>query len=352
MTWNIRRAALDDAASIAACFRRSYTPNYPYALFNEDVVCSNLQNPDVAMWVVETGGAVRGTAAVVFDKERRKAELGRACIDPDYRGIKENGRSQFQDLITERVQYALDEGAAILHSTAVTSHPKSQVGLQKGGFIPACFEYGKYADLYGTQRETTIEMIYRDSPLLVYRRELSQNVDSISNHALITVAPGNQSVLSKMTGAFRRAHRETATKITDLLSLPFAAGKDHQPDGSELSQNVDLISNHALITVVPGNQSMQDAVSPMTDALSQIIDAQDKFDYVQVKTAADYPHIALLYDALKFNNFRLAGFLPGWSEDHDFIVMQSLRTQLNRDKIYLTSQSRNFVDIVKGLGNI
>ena len=318
MTWNIRRAALDDAASIAACFRRSYTPNYPYALFNEDVVCSNLQNPDVAMWVVETGGAVRGTAAVVFDKERRKAELGRACIDPDYRGIKENGRSQFQDLITERVQYALDEGAAILHSTAVTSHPKSQVGLQKGGFIPACFEYGKYADLYGTQRETTIEMIYRDSPLLVYRR----------------------------------AHRETATKITDLLSLPFAAGKDHQPDGSELSQNVDLISNHALITVVPGNQSMQDAVSPMTDALSQIIDAQDKFDYVQVKTAADYPHIALLYDALKFNNFRLAGFLPGWSEDHDFIVMQSLRTQLNRDKIYLTSQSRNFVDIVKGLGNI
>ena len=97
---------------------------------------------------------------------------------------------------------------------------------------------------------------------------------------------------------------------------------------------------------------MQDAVSPMTDALSQIIDAQDKFDYVQVKTAADYPHIALLYDALKFNNFRLAGFLPGWSEDHDFIVMQSLRTQLNRDKIYLTSQSRNFVDIVKGLGNI
>jgi len=318
MTWNIRRAALDDAASIAACFRRSYTPNYPYALFNEDVVCSNLQNPDVAMWVVETGGAVRGTAAVVFDKERRKAELGRACIDPDYRGIKENGRSQFQDLITERVQYALDEGAAILHSTAVTSHPKSQVGLQKGGFIPACFEYGKYADLYGTQRETTIEMIYEDSPLLVYRR----------------------------------AHRETATKITDLLSLPFAAGKDHQPDGSELSQNVDLISNHALITVVPGNQSMQDAVSPMTDALSQIIDAQDKFDYVQVKTAADYPHIALLYDALKFNNFRLAGFLPGWSEDHDFIVMQSLRTQLNRDKIYLTSQSRNFVDIVEGLGNI
>jgi len=318
MTWNIRRAALDDAASIAACFKRSYTHNYPYALFNEDVVCSNLRNPDVAMWVVETGGAVRGTAAVVFDKERRKAELGRACIDPDYRGIKENGRSQFQDLITERVQYALDEGAAILHSTAVTSHPKSQVGLQKGGFIPACFEYGKYADLYGTQRETTIEMIYEDSPLLVYRR----------------------------------AHRETATKITDLLSLPFAAGKDHQPDGSELSQNVDLISNHALITVVPGNQSMQDAVSPMTDALSQIIDAQDKFDYVQVKTAADYPHIALLYDALKFNNFRLAGFLPGWSEDHDFIVMQSLRTQLNRDKIYLTSQSRNFVDIVKGLGNI
>ena len=116
-----------------------------------------------------------GKKNAAFDKERRKAELGRACIDPRYRGIKEKGRSPFQDLIEERVRYALDEGAAILHSTAVTSHLKSQVGLQKGGFIPVCFEYGKYADLYGTQRETTIEMVYSDSPLLVNRRTRQKN---------------------------------------------------------------------------------------------------------------------------------------------------------------------------------
>ncbi|PIN76047.1 hypothetical protein COV18_01335 [Candidatus Woesearchaeota archaeon CG10_big_fil_rev_8_21_14_0_10_37_12] len=255
-----------------------------------------------------------GTGAVVFTDNGRRAELGRACIHPDYRGLRNgNGKGAFSELIAERITHALEQGAQIVHSTGVTSHPKTQAGLEENECRALALEQGKYAVLYDPengQRETSLEMVSLASPVLKRR-------------GLVTIPEDAITLVEYIIGSANAP-----------IEIRTPSGVYH---GAAITASYDPISQHTLFFVVPGNK-------PLTEILTRINSAVAKDTYVQVKISAVEGVAAPIHHALAELGFKATGFLPGWIKRGPFIddalVMERTNVGLDAGKIHLLGSAR------------
>src|SRR3989344_4156026 len=315
---SIRRAREEDVSRIAKCFQAAYTDRYPYGLREEEVVRKSLRDPNRAVWVIESSDEVVGTGSAVFTADKNKVELGRDCVHPDYRGITHEGKSAIRSLIETRVEYALKQRADIVHVTAVSTHPKTQIGYGKSDFFPACVEIGKYAVLYADgQRETTFEMISRQSPF--FKRQ--ERTSFVPERAF-----GLASVISQGLGYNCKLESSNARN-----------------GNIDVKVDADAVSDHALITITPGNRGVE-------EAMDEIYTALGKYTYVQAKVAAINGITGDVCRRLEDVGLEYSGFLPGWIKSkqahHDAVVMQIKVEGIDPSKIHMIDTTRNLSEMI------
>jgi len=309
--WHIRPATAKDAEAVAQCYKETYPDNYPWPqFFNPDQIASAIATENTFTYVIETTEGIIGTGSVVLDDEKRKAELGRACIRPTFRGMRDDNSSPFSDLIERRVAEAFNQGADLVYSAAVTAHPRSQKTLERHGFIPCAFEPGKYPEVFMSQRESTIIMISK------------------------------QSKFSKGAPAYLpEAHRDLPLDVIAQLGLERCNDQNGNKNGKfNLSVAIDTHpSRHLVATAKPGDDLDASEVASRIEQLRR----EENLAYVQVHAPAT-PDGAQLQERLGYS---VTGYLPDWlARESDALVLTRCTAPVNLERVTQTNSVSRFID--------
>lgn len=307
--WIIRRAIEGDhhdAAGIANAFEETYGGNYPWPEFlDPDEILNLMADPDIRAYVIEMGadGTIAGTGSLVFTEGRQKAELGRTCIRPTFRGLRKDGKSAFNELVRHRTADAWVAKAKVLFVSAVTSHRITQAKFEQFGYRPCAFELGKYWEIFERgKRESTVTMMHQDS-----RFREGDRLCFASRRA--------GAVIRKVCGDLGiRRHIEY-----DLTTgAPF-------PQGVKLDMTMEMgLTMHAIIKVVPGG------VLGPEEASRRIIQIQrsSMLRYVQVQLPSEDPITLAIIPTLEDAGYHLSGWMPDWytynGQLRDVLVLQVL----------------------------
>ncbi len=309
--YKIELATENDAEGIARCFRDTYQ-DYPWPVFfDPEGVKQLMKSPGVTTFVVrDEEGIVQGTGSLVFDSKRDKAELGRTVLHPDFRGVRNAEWLSAYDMLTHhRIGYAKRNGARLVHTAAVSFHPRSQHGLLKSHMVPVGIQLVKYPDISGAgQRESTVVMAHCSS------RWSPETLD------VYVPDDGVAGVVNDTVGRVNSVAKRTMLKRS---VLPYDAR------ASEVSLHLDDIdaevSRHAVYSMLPGDV-------PVYMALKGIFETAQRNGllYVEVKLSASHPSMGDAYTALRESGFKFGGFLPEWlknGQPHDALLLENVLTQ-------------------------
>jgi len=308
--WRIERACPDDAARIAYAFEETYAGvDYPFKhiFFEPNQVRALIEDAKTLTYVVLCGDDVAGTGSVVFDTSGSRAEVGRACIRPQYRGMHVNGSSAFGDLIRRRTSDAKTHGASVIYSCGVTGHPKSQVTLSKAGFQPVGVELGKYPDIFGRgQRESTVIMLYKEGDFGLGKDVfVPKDVESVVAHG-VEMLGLDRSIARGRGGSYR-------------VDIAYATDPD--------------LSRHGKFTVLPGKSMRVGDACGLIERISE----DERLVYSQVEIATTGPMTAAAYNALSCKGFAVSGFAPNWSHKdgcaYDVMLMERCREPVALDRL-------------------
>lgn len=302
-SWMIRPAKPEeDPEGVVKSFKETYGESYPFKSFlREDGVRELIEDDDTHTYVVELKAGtevdgetldedtVIGTGSVVYEEDGRKAELGKAAIRPDYRGLEHDGDRPFQDLVETRLEDVAENGADVVYTNSVSTHGKTQHMFEKHDFEPVAYERQKYPDVFDSGREGMIVMVRRP-----------EETDE------------KQVYLPDVPGARKAAEHSLAA--LDLVDDRELAGVD-----PGLEDTVGLgayrdeeVSNHALYELQPGDDlHVADAEREIASTLA------DDLDYVEVTMSVEDPAAARAGYHLAETGFVPSGYVPEWIEDGD-----------------------------------
>src|SRR3989304_3381959 len=252
--YKIELATENDAEGIARCFRDTYK-DYPWPVFfDPNGVRSLMKSPGVTTFVVrDEGNVVQGTGSLIFDPKNDKAELGRTVLHPQFRGVRNAEWLSAYDMLTHhRIGYAKRHGARLVHTAAVSFHPRSQHGLLKSHMVPVGIQLVKYPDISGAgQRESTVVMAHCSS------RWSPETLDVyVPDDGIATVVDETVDRINKV------AKRTMLTRKV--------AHYDNRASGVSLHlDDLDAeVSRHAIYSMLPGDEPSNDAIDRVSaDAL-------------------------------------------------------------------------------------
>lgn len=288
--WVVRPATVQDAKAISEIFMACYPgDNYPFREFlRKDSITKNLADSNTNTLVVENNTGVFATGSIVKKYKGQVIEFGRAGIHPEYRSLRfpENGKitSPFRDLIQERINLAYQNGAQVLYTCSVTSHPRTMAAFLKKGFVPIAFETGKYPNIFERYdiegksfRESTVVMVHKESP--VYKNDINKGVVVGLEEGLVKT---NLNLLGLKRELINESYNSNRVTIY-----------------SEVDSNISM---HAKYTIIPGNQTSLD------EALDFVKNSARDLKYVQVEVDSQLK--IDVHD--KLEGFVVSGFMPNF----------------------------------------
>ncbi len=160
--YRLRSARPGDAAAIAGVYTAAYPDDSDYPLQTASGVREELfEDETVRPFVIDTeDGTIAAVAAITDDAiEPGTAEICRLAVAPSHQG---NGLAR--RLLDHRLAVVdATPPAGPVFSRAVTNHPYSQRNLERRKFVPVAFLKRVGQALFGTDRESQVLFVHRES---------------------------------------------------------------------------------------------------------------------------------------------------------------------------------------------
>lgn len=309
MNFNIRRARPSDSEEIVAIFEESYD-DYPSKGYRDPSKLRSIieSNRKYSIFVaeiidgqVEGDTSVVGTGSVIFSESGEVAELAKAAILPDFRGLedKTENKSAYKLLLDRRLSHARNSDAFVIKTQANSSiHAITQYEFNKRGFIPVGVSKARYREAFkGKGRENIIIMIDSESNFRPFKTNKPTPKVYSTN--------GLNQFLNYVIDLFGdELEREViSTQNKDDI------GTDDKIFYLDIKENEE-INKSIKINILVGGGS--DSIESIVDKLSYYTKS-DNFEHISVSFNANHPSIVKFWNEIDDLGYRIETYEPDGS---------------------------------------
>jgi len=296
-------ATSEDAEDIAKLIYQSYDYSYSKEdlYFPKRIELAIRNEYKFGTIVRTTGGVPAGFFAVTMNTDSHIGEIGEAVVSPHHRK-----QGLMKRMLGELLEMSRQRQLLGLYGMALTVHTISQKVNEKYGFRSTALLLAKsppatYRGL-GEQYPQPLSMILDFLPL------------AETGHATVFLPTRYESVIRKVYDQF--VHHP------DIKTLPDQIPRDETE--TKLDLTIYYESNSALIVVQNFGRSFESSCLSMSRSLVEL-----KLSSIYIDLPLDHAWIEPAVEWLRDYGFILAGLMPLFHKDRDYVRMQKINIEID-----------------------